>query len=95
MTATEFHVQGLPVSALADEFGTPLYVYDADVLRRTYDELRGLTHPAVDIYLSLKANPNISVCGYLGGLGAGAEVSSFFEQTARITPRSRKASAVL
>ncbi|MFJ7181372.1 diaminopimelate decarboxylase [Streptomyces massasporeus] len=84
MTTTEFHVQGLPVSALADEFGTPLYVYDADVLRRTYDELRGLTHPAVDIYLSLKANPNISVCGYLGGLGAGAEVSSLVElETAR------------
>ncbi|MFF1277289.1 type III PLP-dependent enzyme [Streptomyces marokkonensis] len=84
MTATEFHVQGLPVSALADEFGTPLYVYDADVLRHTYEELRALTHPAVDIYLSLKANPNISVCGYLGRLGAGAEVSSLVElETAR------------
>ncbi|MGA5896987.1 type III PLP-dependent enzyme [Streptomyces venetus] len=84
MTTTEFRVQGLPVSALAEEFGTPLYVYDTDVLRRTYEELRALTHPAVDIYLSLKANPNISVCGYLGSLGAGAEVSSLVElETAR------------
>ncbi|EFL35364.1 diaminopimelate decarboxylase [Streptomyces viridochromogenes DSM 40736] len=84
MTTTEFRVQGLPVSAIAEEFGTPLYVYDTDVLRHTYEELRALTHPAVDIYLSLKANPNISVCGYLGSLGAGAEVSSLVElETAR------------
>ncbi|AZQ38776.1 diaminopimelate decarboxylase [Streptomyces cyaneochromogenes] len=79
MTTTELEIQGIPVSAIAEEFGTPVYVYDADVIRSTYEELRGLMHPAVDIYLSLKANPNISVCGYLGALGAGAEVSSLVE----------------
>ncbi len=84
MSTAEFSVQGIPVSELAEQFGTPLYVYDSDVLRTTYQELRALTHPAVDIYLSLKANPNISVCGYLGSLGAGAEVSSVAElETAR------------
>src|SRR5437867_1652697 len=79
MRGTEFQVQGIPVSDLAAEFGTPLYVYDADVLRSVYERLRELMHPAVDIFLSLKANPNISVCGYLGSLGAGAEISSIVE----------------
>ncbi|MER6030921.1 type III PLP-dependent enzyme [Streptomyces sp. NPDC001851] len=84
MSTGEFHVQGVPVSDIAAEFGTPLYVYDADVLRDTYQGLRDRLHPAVDIFLSLKANPNISVIGLLGSLGAGAEVSSLAElETAR------------
>ncbi|MEN8656322.1 type III PLP-dependent enzyme [Streptomyces sp. 21So2-11] len=84
MTASEFQVQGLLVSEIAAEFGTPLYVYDADVLHDVYQGLRDRMHPAVDIFLSLKANPNISVIGFLGTLGAGAEVSSLAElETAR------------
>lgn len=82
--AGEFQVQGLPVSEIAAEFGTPLYVYDTDVLRDVYQGLRTRLNPGVDIFLSLKANPNISVIGFLGTLGAGAEVSSLAElETAR------------
>jgi diaminopimelate decarboxylase len=85
MGTDEFHVQGIPITELAAEFGTPLYVYDADMLRSVYQRLRELLHPAVDIFLSLKANPNVSVCAYLGSLGAGAEVSSLVElMTARL-----------
>jgi diaminopimelate decarboxylase len=79
MSGTEFQVQGIPVSELAAEFGTPFYVYDADVLRSVYQQLRELMHPSVDILFSLKANPNVSVCSYLGSLGAGAEISSIVE----------------
>ncbi len=83
-TDGEFQVQGLPVSEIAAEFGTPLYVYDTDVLRDVYQGLRTRLHPGIDIFLSLKANPNISVIGFLGALGAGAEVSSLAElETAR------------
>jgi diaminopimelate decarboxylase len=91
VTASELHVQGIPVSELAREFGTPLYVYDADLLRGTYQQLRDLLDPAVDIFLSLKANPNVSICSFLGSLGAGAEVSSLTElrtaQWAGIAPQ--------
>ncbi|MFJ9108436.1 diaminopimelate decarboxylase [Streptomyces sp. NPDC102283] len=90
MKTKELHVQGVPVSEIAEEFGTPLYIYDADVLRSVYQRLRDLLHPAVDIFLSLKANPNVSVCSYLGSLGAGAEISSMVElltaQRAGIAP---------
>jgi diaminopimelate decarboxylase len=79
MTQNERHVQGLAISELAEEFGTPLFVYDAEILRDTYHRLRDLLHPATDIYLSLKANPNVSVTARLGSLGAGAEVSSLVE----------------
>ncbi|MFI9812629.1 phosphopantetheine-binding protein [Saccharothrix variisporea] len=76
---SELHVQGIPVSAIAEEFGTPLYLYDADVLADTYTALRDRLHPAVEVYFSLKANPNVSVCAELVRLGAGTEVSSAIE----------------
>ncbi|MFI1179798.1 type III PLP-dependent enzyme [Streptomyces sp. NPDC020799] len=79
MGATEARVQGNPVSELAERFGTPLFVYDTDVLEHTYRELRGVLPESVDIFFSLKANPNISVCAFLGRQGAGAEVSSYVE----------------
>jgi diaminopimelate decarboxylase len=76
---TEYSIQGHPVSELADAFGTPLYVYDGDVLREVYDGLRRRLHPGVDIFYSAKANPNVSVCALLRSLGAGLEVSSLTE----------------
>lgn len=78
---TEHEVQGIPVSELARTYGTPLYVYDADVLRRQYERLRDALHPAVDIFYSLKSNPNIAVFSLLRSWGAGAEVSSLAELT--------------
>ncbi|MFJ8953500.1 type III PLP-dependent enzyme [Streptomyces sp. NPDC102381] len=81
--AAEKQFQGIPVSEIADTFGTPTYVYDSDVLRDGYQHLRGLLPASVGIFYSLKANPNVSICGYLNRLGAGAELSSHVElQTA-------------
>ncbi|GGZ46597.1 diaminopimelate decarboxylase [Streptomyces inusitatus] len=79
MNAAELHVQGVPVSRLAERYGTPLFVYDAEELHSVHHRLRELLHPAVDIFFSLKANPNISICAYLNSLGAGAELSSAVE----------------
>ncbi|WP_116245457.1 type III PLP-dependent enzyme [Nocardiopsis sp. FIRDI 009] len=66
-------------AGLAEEFTTPLFVYEADVLERSHTQLRQALPDGVDIMYSLKANPNISVCALLGSLGAGAEVSSHTE----------------
>ncbi|MEU0051462.1 diaminopimelate decarboxylase [Streptomyces sp. NPDC006309] len=78
-SGTEFHVQGVPISHIAEEFGTPVFVYDAEELRSVYQSLRDRLHPAVDVFFSLKANPNVSVTSRLGKLGAGAEISSMVE----------------
>lgn len=78
-TRQDVCIQGNSMSDLADEFGTPLFVYDADILERTYRGLTDALPELVDVFFSLKANPNISVCGLLGALGAGAEVSSYVE----------------
>lgn len=84
-TEGEFTIQGNPISALAEEFGTPLYVYDGDVLREVYQRLRQRLDPSVDIMYSAKANPNMSVCAVFRAMGAGIEVSSLAElRTARL-----------
>jgi diaminopimelate decarboxylase len=70
---------GVPVDELVEQFGTPLYVYDGAVIAERFRGLRDRLHPGVEIYYSLKANPNISVCALLHSLGARAEVSSLTE----------------
>lgn len=75
----EFRIQGLGINRLTEEFGTPLYLYDGDVLRAQFEGLRVPLHPALEMFFSLKANPNVSVCALLRSLGARAEVSSMAE----------------
>lgn len=72
-------IQGIPFADLAAEFGTPLYVYDGDVLADTITGLRKALHPALEVFYSLKANPNVSVFAALADHGARAEVSSIVE----------------
>ncbi|UED82951.1 type III PLP-dependent enzyme [Streptomyces profundus] len=72
-------VQGIPYEELAEEFGTPLYVYDGELLTDAVTGLRAALHPALEIFYSLKANPNISVYATLAAGGARAEVSSLVE----------------
>ncbi len=67
------------VAAIAREYGTPLFVYDSCVLAESFRELRAALPPEMEIFYSLKANPNISICGLLAGYGARAEVSSLVE----------------
>src|SRR5947209_5337471 len=67
------------LAALAEVYGTPVFVYDAEVLRGEYHRLRERLHPAMEIFYSLKANPNVAVCATLAHQGARAEVSSLVE----------------
>lgn len=76
---SEHTIQGIPITELVERFGTPLYVYDGDVIARQYRGLRESLDPRVEMFYSLKANPNISVCALLHSLGARAEVSSLTE----------------
>jgi len=74
----ELTVGGIRVSRLAKEFGTPLYVYDAAILRARLDLLRAHVAKA-DVYFSVKANPNPAVISVFAKAGAGLEVASAAE----------------
>lgn len=72
-------IQGIEYDDLAGRFGTPMYVYDGDAMTRTLTGLRELLHPSLEVFFSLKSNPNISVYSTLRAAGARAEVCSLVE----------------
>ena len=67
---------GLAPEELATRFGTPLYVYDLDVIDRQVESLRAVLPAVVDLAYAVKANPALSVVAHLGRLGLGADVAS-------------------
>ena len=67
---------GFDPEELATRFGTPLYVYDLDVVERQVAGLRAVLPPCFDLAYAVKANPSLGVVAHLGRLGLGADVAS-------------------
>ncbi len=69
--------EDVAVSAIAEEFGTPAYIYSRDALERAYlayaEALEG--RDALVCY-AVKANSNIAVLNVLARLGAGFDIVS-------------------
>ncbi len=70
---------GIDWNDIAARYGTPAYVYEGDQLIENLASLRAALHPGVEVFYSLKANPNRGVYDVLHGAGARAEVSSLAE----------------
>ncbi len=65
------------LDAIAERFGTPLYVYDLDQVSAAYGRLRdAFEGVALDVAYSVKANGNLAVLQRLARLGAGADIVS-------------------
>lgn len=67
---------GVDPEDLAQRFGTPLYVYDLDVVSRQVEALRAVLPPEFELAYALKANPALGVVAHLAELGLGADVAS-------------------
>jgi diaminopimelate decarboxylase len=76
LSNSELCVDGVPVSELAREYGTPLFVYDSKVMDKKWSLLRDALPPAFSIYYSVKANPNQTILKHFLAKGAGLEVAS-------------------
>jgi len=71
------HVDGIALDDLADQFGTPLYVYSADAITTAFTCFRDAVAGADShIHFALKANSNLAVLRLLARLGAGADIVS-------------------
>lgn len=67
----------LTMDDLAARFGTPLYVYDAEIIRDRYRWLESAFAPLEPlIAYSVKANGNLGVLDVLAKLGSGADIVS-------------------
>jgi diaminopimelate decarboxylase len=79
-TNTPLVVGGHPVTSLVADFGSPLYVYDAAIIKRQYERLRNAFDGIrLRLLYACKANSNMSVIRYLHGLGAGVDAVSSYE----------------
>ena len=70
--------EDVPLARIADEVGTPVYVYSAATFRRHARVFRDGLAGAGDVHLAyaIKANPNIAVLRLLAAEGYGADVVS-------------------
>lgn len=79
----ELYVEDVPLSRIADEVGTPVYVYSLATLQRHArvfrEALSGLSNP--HLAFAVKANPNLAVLRVLANEGYGADVVSGGELT--------------
>ena len=72
----ELLIGGTPVTQLAEQHGTPLFVYDRGVLKEKLELLRASLPSRFDVYYSIKANPNQSILEFFLSQGCGLEVAS-------------------
>jgi diaminopimelate decarboxylase len=72
-------VNGMAIADLVAEYGTPLYLYDASVLQKTWFRLRQTLPPEFIIYYSIKANPNQRILQFFLEQGCGLEIASLGE----------------
>ncbi|PHR91111.1 MAG: diaminopimelate decarboxylase [Robiginitomaculum sp.] len=74
--------ENVSLHTIADEVGTPVYVYSAATLKRHYQVFeQAISDMDALIAFSVKANSNIAVLALLAKLGAGADVVSGGELT--------------
>jgi diaminopimelate decarboxylase len=71
------HCEEVPVPALADAYGTPLWVYSRATLLHHLAQLqRAFAAVQPLICYSLKTNPNLHICRLMREYGAGFDVTS-------------------
>jgi diaminopimelate decarboxylase len=79
LTQPTLTIGGLSAEALAAKYGTPLYVYDAEIFKIKYETLRRALPSSVEIFFAMKSNPSLAVVTLLSNLGAGVDIASLGE----------------
>lgn len=73
----ELYAESVPLKQIADEFGTPCYVYSRSALTQAYLEFdSAFTNRDHLICYAVKANSNIAILNLLAQLGSGFDIVS-------------------
>jgi len=80
----EMQAEGVALTAIAQQVGTPFYCYSAGALRAAWrefaDATKGMNAPhGVSVCYAMKANSNLAVVRLFGDLSAGADIVSVGE----------------
>jgi diaminopimelate decarboxylase len=73
----ELFIEEVPLKKLADDYGTPLYIYSRNHFKKQYNDFtsafKNIKHK---IFFAMKANYNLSVINTFVKLGSGIDVNS-------------------
>ncbi len=69
------YLQDTPVATIAEQSGTPLYVYDGTIIQDRVNRIQQ-AFPIFNILYSVKANANLAVAALIRQQGIGVEVAS-------------------
>ncbi len=76
----DYYLGGVKLLDVAEEFGTPVYVYDADTIVKQYHKLKdAFKDSKTKIKYACKANTNINILRILKNEGAGLDAVSINE----------------
>ena len=76
----DLNVQGIKISSLAEKYGTPLFIYDASLMKERYNVfLDTIKEVKGNIHYAVKANDALSIISYFAKLGCGADIVSIGE----------------
>ncbi|MDB4481610.1 diaminopimelate decarboxylase [Akkermansiaceae bacterium] len=71
------HCEGISIADLANQYGTPLYVYSSETFRDRYTRLdaafSSINH---EVAYAVKANSNLSILSLLAKMGSGFDIVS-------------------
>ena len=73
----DLYIESIPASEIAEEFGTPTYVYSRALIEEAFNSYKDMltSHRSLICY-AVKANPNLAVLDILVQLGAGCDIVS-------------------
>ncbi len=75
----ELQADGVPLAAVAAEFGTPCYVYSRQDLEKRFTAFRDAFRRPAEVCYAVKANSNLAVLQTLARAGAGFDIVSVGE----------------
>jgi diaminopimelate decarboxylase len=76
LSKRELRIGEVPVSTLADDYGTPFFVYDRGIIDQKWTLLRDALPDIFSICYSVKANPSQTILKHFLSKGAGLEIAS-------------------
>jgi len=72
-----FQIEQVSLASIAEEFGTPCYVYSQSAIEAAWREFTTHLAPLSPmICFAVKANPNLAILNLLAGLGSGFDIVS-------------------
>lgn len=75
-------INNFDIKKLTEEYGTPLYVYDSEIIKDNYSHLINSFrkyYPKTDVHYSVKANTNIHILKFFKEIGCKVDCSSPIE----------------